>query len=463
MGSDEGHRTFFEYAGSFEVLAALGCQLFSSAWESISNMPVATISFHPIRREIAGHSVAELAAKYGTPCYVYDMDTIRARVHDLQAFDTIRYAQKACSNIAILDRLRRMGVVVDAVSAGEVRRALAAGYVPHGDPAGIVYTADVFDREALGMVTAQALHVNCGSSDMIEQLGRVAPGSSVTLRINPGFGHGHSQKTNTGGPQSKHGIWHEDVDQCLRLADLHNVAITGLHMHIGSGTDLEHLSQVCQAMENMAGQIGRTLKTISAGGGLPVPYREGQTYVDLDRYFELWHASRQRLEEKFGHSLRLEIEPGRYLVAESGYLVAEIRAVKKMGENTFYLLDAGFNDLARPILYGAYHPISICHRGTVPSGELVDVVVGGPLCESGDIFTQEEGGFVAKRALPPARVGDFLILEVAGAYGFVMASNYNGRYRPPELLIEDGTVHCVRRRETFEDLIRGETIPEPTA
>jgi len=422
-------------------------------------MPAVTNTFQPLRTEIAGHSVADIAAQFGTPCYVYDMGSIRERVADLSAFDTIRYAQKACSNIAILDRLRRMGVVVDAVSAGEVRRALTAGFQPHGTPPGIVYTADVFDREALELVVQHSLHVNCGSPDMIEQLGQVAPGSNVTLRINPGFGHGHSQKTNTGGPQSKHGIWHEDIDRCLRLADLHNVGITGLHMHIGSGTDLEHLSQVCQALERIAEQVGRTLTTISAGGGLPVPYREGQTYVDLDRYYALWHATRQRLEARFGHAIRLEIEPGRYLVAESGYLLAEIRAVKRMGENTFYLLDAGFNDLARPILYGAYHPISIAHRGPQPSGEMVDVVVGGPLCESGDIFTQEEGGFVAKRALPAARVGDFLIMEVAGAYGFVMASNYNGRYRPPEIMIEDGALHCIRRRETFEDLIRGETIP----
>jgi len=418
--------------------------------------------FPVLRREIAGQSIESLVQQYGTPSYVYDMATIRQKVADLKAFDVIRYAQKACSNIAILDRLRRLGVVVDAVSAGEVQRALSAGFDPHSNPHGIVYTADVFDREALEMVKRLGLHVNCGSPDMIDQLGRVAPGSSVTLRINPGFGHGHSQKTNTGGPQSKHGIWHDQIDECLRLADVHNIAITGLHMHIGSGTDLEHLSQVCDSLEKIALQVGRTLTTISAGGGLPVPYRQGQSYVDLDRYYQLWDATRNRLATEFGHPLRLEIEPGRYLVAESGFLIAEIRSVKKMGENTFYLLDAGFNDLARPILYGAYHPISICHRGHQPSDkELIEVVVGGPLCESGDIFTQEEGGFVSKRPLPAAKVGDLLVLEVAGAYGFVMSSNYNGRFRAPELLIEDGVVHCIRSRETYEDLIRGETIPPP--
>jgi diaminopimelate decarboxylase len=418
--------------------------------------------FPVLRSQIAGHLIESLVQQYGTPCYVYDMATIRQKVADLHAFDVIRYAQKACSNIAILDRLRRLGVVVDAVSAGEVQRALSAGFDPHSDPHGIVYTADVFDQEALAMVKRLGLHVNCGSPDMIDQLGRVAPGSSVTLRINPGFGHGHSQKTNTGGPQSKHGIWHEEIDSCLRLADMHNIAITGLHMHIGSGTDLEHLSQVCDALEKIATEVGRTLTSISAGGGLPVPYRQGQSYVDLDRYYQLWDKTRKRLEGLFGHPLRLEIEPGRYLVAESGFLIAEIRSIKKMGQNTFYLLDAGFNDLARPILYGAYHPISICHKGHQPPiNELIEVVVGGPLCESGDIFTQEEGGFVARRSLPPAKVGDLLVLEVAGAYGFVMSSNYNGRFRAPELLIEEGQIHCIRCRETYEDLIRGEKIPPP--
>ena len=421
-------------------------------------MSTATKTFETTRNEIAGVPIAEIATAFGTPVYVYDMAIIEERVRDLASFDVVRYAQKACSNIAILNRLRRLGVVVDAVSAGEVKRAIAAGY----DPQNIVFTADVFDREALSVVRKLRLHVNCGSPDMIEQLGTAVPGSSVTLRINPGFGHGHSQKTNTGGPQSKHGIWHEDVVECLRRADLHNVAVTGLHMHIGSGTDLKHLSQVCTALESIALQVGRTLTTISAGGGLPVPYRDGQTYVDLDQYFSLWDATRKRLESQFGHPIKLEIEPGRYLVAESGFLVAEIRAVKSMGENTFYLLDAGFNDLARPILYGAYHPISISHKDGRVTKKMMDVVVGGPLCESGDIFTQEEGGFVAKRSLPVASVGDYVILEVAGAYGFVMASNYNGRYRVPEVMLEKGKMHCIRTRETFEDLIRGESIP-PTA
>src|SRR5262245_710219 len=345
--------------------------------------------FVTVRTQIAGVGVVDLARRFGTPVYVYDAAKIVERINDLKAFDVIRFAQKACSNIGILNLARRHGVVVDAVSAGEIHRAVAAGYKAGGGSGGypdIVYTADIFDRDALEAVIRLNIPVNCGSPDMLDQLGERGPGRNITLRINPGFGHGHSQKTNTGGEQSKHGIWHEQLDDCLRRADQHGLAITGVHMHIGSGTDLAHLAQVCGAMEKAAHTVGRSITTVSAGGGLPTPYREGQTYVDLDQYFKLWDASRKRLQDQFGHKITLEIEPGRYLVAESGYLISEIRAVKQMGGNTFYLLDAGFNNLARPILYGAYHPMSVCPAGNTVNRPIQDVVVGGPLCESGDIF-----------------------------------------------------------------------------
>ena len=303
-------------------------------------------TFATSRNHIAGIAVTELAEKFGTPVYVYDQQVIDQRIAELKAFDVVRYAQKACGNLAVLDRMRKQDVVVDAVSAGEIRRAMAAGYSVDPGKHEIVYTADIFDRDALEMVVKHSLHVNCGSPDMISQLGELRPGADVTLRINPGFGHGHSQKTNTGGQQSKHGIWHTQIDDCLRRADQTGVTVTGLHMHIGSGTDLEHLSEVCDAMERTAKEVGRTIKTISAGGGLPVPYKADETYVDLAKYYELWDATRARLSEDFGHHVALEIEPGRFLTAESGFLVAEVRSIKQVGDNHFVLVDAGFNDLS---------------------------------------------------------------------------------------------------------------------
>ena len=414
--------------------------------------------FSTTRSDISGHCVIELAEQFGTPCYFYDAQTIRDRIGQLRQFDVIRFAQKANSNLAVLDLVRRNGVVVDAVSSGEVFRAKKAGFDYTGTPNPIVYTADIFDREALDLVVENKLHVNVGSPDMIEQYGQRVPGGEITLRVNPGFGHGHSAKTNTGGDSSKHGIWHEELDACLQLAAKYQVTVTGLHMHIGSGTDFEHLSQVCEAMKTTAMQVGATIKVISAGGGLPTPYHDSDVGLDVDRYYQLWDKTRKDLESEFGHAISLEIEPGRFLVAESGFLLAEIRAIKKMGKNLFYLVDAGFNNLARPILYGAYHPMSIAFVGE-SNDESQPVIVGGPLCESGDIFTQEEGGFVCSRDLPVASVGDYLVIECAGAYGYVMSSNYNSKPFAAEVLLDGEAAHLIRRRQTPEDLVLGESIP----
>jgi diaminopimelate decarboxylase len=422
----------------------------------------------PIRHSIAGAGVRQLAESFGTPLYVYDAEMVRRRCRDLAAWDTVRFAQKACSNLAILNLVRSEGVMVDAVSTGEIHRALAAGYTPHADRAAaadglppvhpIVYTADIFDRDSLDTVAKLGIHVNCGSADMLEQLAERVPGANVTLRVNPGFGHGHSQKTNTGGEGSKHGIWHADIPDVLRRAEWAGLSVSGLHMHIGSGTDLAHLAEVAEALERVAIEIGRSLTTISAGGGLPVPYKPGEVHADLSGYFTLWDAARKRLEDRFGHRIRLEIEPGRYLTAESGYVVTEIRAVKHQGSRKYILVDAGFNTLARPVLYGSYHPMSLCPADAAAAEGLEEVAVGGPLCESGDIFTQADGGFVATRPLPRAHVGDYLVIEIAGAYGFVMASNYNSKPLPAEVLIDGGTPRLVRARQTPADLVRGETV-----
>ena len=416
---------------------------------------------------IAGQPVPQLAKQFGTPSYIYDAAQICQRIADLAEFYVVRYAQKSCSNLAILDLVRRNGVLIDGVSAGEIHRAIAAGYKPgqKQHPPEIVYTADIFDRETLEIIEKHDIHVNCGSPDMIDQYGERMPGRGITLRINPGFGHGHSQKTNTGGSHSKHGIWHEQIEDCIERATKSRLTIRGLHVHIGSGTDMEHLSQVCGAMEQACLSVGASIHAISAGGGIPTPYRTGEQRADLSGYFELWNSARQRLAKAFGHHVSLEIEPGRYLVSESGALIAEIRAVKQMGDNLFYLLDAGFNNLARPILYGAYHPMAVCYvrgegRGASSEKDAQQVIVGGPLCESGDIFTQEDGGYVRSRELPVASVGDFLVIGVAGAYGAVMGSNYNTKPLAAEVLVEDGKAHLVRERQSFDDIVRGERIPK---
>ena len=408
-----------------------------------------------------------LAREHGTPLWVYDAATIRARITELQNFDTVRYAQKANSNIHLLRLMREQGVVVDAVSRGEIERALAAGYSAAADAqgaTGIVFTADVLDAATRDTVVAHGIPVNAGSIDMLDQLGAASPGHAVWLRINPGFGHGHSNKTNTGGEHSKHGIWHSDLPAALAAVARHGLRLVGLHMHIGSGVDYHHLEQVCSAMVDLVRRAAAEgapavahLQAISAGGGLSVPYRDGDPRIDTAHYFSLWDGARREVAALLGRPIHLELEPGRFLVAQCGVLLTEVRATKQSGANRFTLVDAGFSDLMRPAMYAAHHAMSLLPAdGT--ARPTCKTVVAGPLCESGDVFTQGEGGVVLTRALPEARVGDLLVLHDAGAYGASMSSNYNSRPLAAEVLV-DGTRHrLIRHRQTVAELLALENV-----
>ena len=393
-----------------------------------------------------------LAQRYSGPFWAYDAEIIKQRIAQLSAFDVVRFAQKACSNIHILRLMRAAGVKVDSVSLGEIERALAAGFQPGGED--IVFTADVLDSPTLARIAELKVPVNAGSVDMLHQLGAVSPGHSVWLRINPGFGHGHSQKTNTGGENSKHGIWHSDLPLALAAIQQHGLQLVGLHMHIGSGVDYGHLQQVCDAMVDQVVAFGQDLQAISAGGGLSIPYRFGEEAIDTQHYYGLWNGARERIAAHLGHAVKLEIEPGRFLVAESGVLVSQVRAVKQMGSRHFVLVDAGFSDLMRPSMYGSYHHISLLPAdGSAPGEANVESVVAGPLCESGDVFTQLEGGKVETRALPAAQVGDYLVFHDTGAYGASMSSNYNSRPLIPEVLFEQGVPREIRRAQTIQELL----------
>jgi diaminopimelate decarboxylase len=410
--------------------------------------------------DLNADNLLRLPAEFGCPVWVYDAQIVREKIAALHQFDVVRFAQKACSNIHILRLMREQGVKVDSVSLGEIERALAAGFDPKADGDAIVFTADVIDDATLARVHELQIPVNAGSVDMLEQLGQVSPGHRVWLRVNPGFGHGHSQKTNTGGENSKHGIWYADMPAALEVLQRYNLKLVGIHMHIGSGVDYGHLEQVCGAMVRQVLDFGQDLEAISAGGGLSIPYREGEEAIDTDHYYGLWSAARDKIAAHLGHPVKLEIEPGRFLVAEAGVLVAQVRSVKEMGSRHFVLIDAGFNDLMRPSMYGSYHHITALAADghDLINAPRVETVVAGPLCESGDVFTQQEGGKVETRALPEVKPGDYLVLHDTGAYGASMSSNYNSRPLLPEVLFDNGVARLIRRRQTIQELLALELV-----
>jgi diaminopimelate decarboxylase len=377
---------------------------------------------------------------------------------ELKCFDRVRFAQKACANLHVLRLLRSAGAFVDCVSPGELARALAAGFRPGAEPAEIVYTADILTDAIIDRVLEAGVPV-AGSEDMLTQLGERRRGHPVWLRINPGFGRGHSHKVNTGGESSKHGIWHENLAEALARVERHGLDLVGLHMHIGSGADLEHLARVGDAMVHAVQRAGSDLRAVSGGGGLPIPYRKAEAPIDASAQFAVWDKARRRIEVHLGHRVDLEIEPGRYLVAQAGVLLAEVRATKTMGNNHFTMIDAGFNDLVRPAMYGAYHELSLLSRtGEVEARASRPTLVAGPLCESGDVFTQDASGHPEPRQLPEARVGDILVFHEAGAYGASMSSNYNSRPLAAEVLIEGAVPRLIRRRQTIEELLLLEQV-----
>lgn len=407
--------------------------------------------------DISNYSILlkKLHKIYDGPVWVYDASIIINRIKQLKKFDVVRFAQKSCSNIHILKLMRKHGVKVDAVSVGEIERAFLAGFNVNQQDNEIIFTADLLEKITLRKIKELNIPVNAGSIDMLIQLGSYSPGHKVWLRINPGFGYGHNQKTNTGGENSKHGIWHQEIDVALFYIDYYRLELIGFHMHIGSGVDYDYLSKVCNVMVNKVLEHDVDLKAISAGGGLTVPYRMHDAHINIGHYFNLWNIARKRISQHLEHPIKLEIEPGRFLVAESGVLITQIRVVKDMGYRHFVLIDAGYNDLMRPVMYGSYHHISLVpgDNRNITAENLRDTVIGGPLCESGDIFTQDENGAILSRKLPiSAKVGDYLIFHDTGAYGASMSSNYNTRPLLPEVLLEKGEVKQIRRKQKLEDL-----------
>jgi diaminopimelate decarboxylase len=403
--------------------------------------------------------VREIAKQFGTPVYVYSLSILRKSIAEILPLSpVVRFAMKACSNTKILQEMLKSGVKIDAVSVPEIQRALKAGYSSED----ICLSSDVFfnSREA-EFCLKNKIFCSCGSLGMLEEYGetrkRLGLGSDgVSIRINPGEGAGHSKKTNTGGPYSKHGIWYENLDEAKAIAKKQGLRIIGAHTHIGSGGDMEHLSRISGKLIDFAKQFP-DLQIVNFGGGLPYEYDPDKPQVAIGDYQPILKERTQELEKHFGRPITCEIEPGRRFVAGCGFLIGEVRSLNHtFDENKkrldYVLTNVGFCHLLRPMAYGSYHPIWFTGDGL---GEETDIIVAGPVCESGDVLTQKNEEPVPRR-LPLPKRGNLIVIGGAGAYGHVMSSNYNSQPLIPEVLVEGDQMTLIRRRQTLDDVIREE-------
>ncbi len=419
--------------------------------------------------DLAQYPLTELASRVGTPFYLYDAQALQATVAGFARLVkgsgwVGRYAMKANSARAVLECVREAGLWIDAVSGNEVLRAMRAGFPGGSDPPVIMLTSDVFRDNALSVVLEHGVLPSVGSPGMVRDLCAAGYRGSISVRPNPGFGHGQVQACDTGGPSSKHGIWPDDLPDVRREAAAAGLRVTGLNVHIGTGPEPGEFDANMRRLVDFFEHVLPEFPEVSAvnfGGGIPHPYQPGAPGYDLAPYRPILEMASRRLARAAGHPVRIEVEPGRYLVAGMAALVARVTDVKHSRTNakgpghTFLMVDAGFCDLVRPAMYGAYHHIEILGKGGGRPAE--PCIVAGPLCESGDVFTRDANEFLAPRPLPRPEPGDLLVLQDAGAYGAAMSSNYLSLGRVPQVLWDKGAARLISRRETVDDVVRTES------
>ena len=413
--------------------------------------------FHYRNGELCCEAVplTRIAKELGTPCYVYSHTTLVRHFRAVdQAFqDTphiVAYAVKANSNLALLRLMASEGSGADIVSGGELHRALKAGVPPQK----IVFAGVGKSREEVRYaLESDILMFNVESSAELLALDEVAAEvgrrARIALRINPDIDPKTHPYISTGLKKSKFGI---SADRALKefelAASLRHIEVVGVHKHIGSQlTDVAPFAEALKKMLALVEELrqrGTNIRFINIGGGLGITYADETPPHPKELAAAVAPLVRDR-------GCVLIMEPGRVIVGNAGILMTRVLYIKDGPSKKFVIVDAGMNDLIRPSLYGAYHEIRPVREDPDPKTVVVDVV--GPVCESGDFLATD-------RSLPEVKAGDLLAVMSAGAYGFVMASNYNSRPRPPEILVKDGEIHVIRARESYDDLVRGETIPE---
>jgi diaminopimelate decarboxylase len=396
---------------------------------------------------------AQVRDRFATPCYVYVRGALEAAARRALAFPapfglTVRYAMKANPSRGVLELFRGLGLHVDASSDHEVERALRAGF-----PAGSIQLTSQMPSRRLAEHLARGVLFNACSLHQLETFGRAAHGQSVSVRMNPGLGSGSTNRTNTGGPASSFGIWHEHLGEVKAIAERFDVKIARLHSHIGSGTDPEVYKRVTRMTLDLAAKLP-DVGVVNLGGGFKVGRMPGEPSADLADVGAHVAQELTAFRDRDGRSLGLEIEPGTYLVANAGLVVATCVDVVDTGHDgyLFAKLDTGMPEVTRPSLYGAQHPIHVLAQGR----EEADVIFVGPCCESGDILTPAPGDpeALAPRRVPRPQIGDLVIVGGAGAYCAAMSTiNYNSYPQAPEVMLEpDGTLRLLRRRQDLDQV-----------
>lgn len=391
----------------------------------------------------------QVAREFGSPVYVYDANTIIAQYDKLvSAFAKARslrihYAVKALSNISILKLFKQLGAGLDTVSLQEVRLGLAAGV----EPSKIIYTPNGVSLAEIEKVAALGVQINIDNLSILEQFGSKHPTVPVCVRINPHVMAGGNANISVGHIDSKFGISIHQIPHLLRIVENTKMHVNGIHMHTGSDIlDIGVFLYATEILFETAAKF-KDLTFIDFGSGFKVPYKESDVATDIEDLGEQLSARFNQFCDDYGRDITLAFEPGKFLVSEAGYFLAQVNVVKQTTSTVFAGVDSGFNHLIRPMLYGSYHGIKNISN---PTGRNRFYSVVGYICET-DTFANN-------RQISEITEGDILAFSNAGAYCFSMASNYNSRYRPAEVLWYNGEAHLIRERETMEDILKNQIL-----
>ncbi|WP_422860489.1 diaminopimelate decarboxylase [Flagellimonas sp. S174] len=393
------------------------------------------------------NTLLEITKEFDAPLYVYDANKIESQFNRLStAFSGVgklrlNYAAKALSNIAVLRLMNKLGAGLDTVSIQEVKLGLMAGFKPES----IIYTPNGVSLEEIEEAAALGVQINIDNLSILEQFGNKFPNIPVCIRINPHVMAGGNSNISVGHIDSKFGISIHQIPHLLRIVELTNMNINGIHMHTGSDIlDIDVFLYASEILFETAKNF-KNLEFIDFGSGFKVPYKMGDIETNIEELGKKLTTRFNQFCEEYGKELTLAFEPGKFLVSEAGYFLAKVNVVKQTTSTVFASIDSGFNHLIRPMLYGSNHEISNISN---PEGRERYYSVVGYICETDT--------FGSNRRINEISEGDILCFKNAGAYCFTMASNYNSRYRPAEVLWYNGKAHLIRKRETFDDILHNQ-------